>query len=172
MFRIGRWGARIVAAGLIFGGVTVVANPLSGADPVPVVCDVFDGDGVRVTYDAATDTATWTLKGTGDCDGGFPENYDVTLAGSGTSTGLGLCSGSGVVRNVSFAVAVQFSNSSRSFTQNQAWTIPVSGYPVTTPFTLSGPTGSGAGTIWNRIFGKCPGSGGSNAARFQWEQQV
>lgn len=155
----------ILIAAVLSAGLVTTAN-LSGADAVPVVCDVFDPNGV-VLSNNNNGTWTWTLQGTGDCDGGFPENYDVTFSGSGLSNGLGICTGSATT--LVLHVQVTLTNSSRIVQLNERWNVFLSPGVVATPFTVSN-GGQGAGTIFNRIFGVCPGMGGTNASRVAWTQ--
>jgi hypothetical protein len=163
-----RKAVRGLAAAAVIS-VTFATGVGSGsADPVPVVCDVFDPNGVTLT-DNGNGTWSWTVTGVGDCEGGFPENYDVSFTGSGVSNGLGVCSRT--VTSLVLDVHVVLSNSSHTIEQDQRWTVPLTPGVVASPFVIAN-GGTGAGTIFNRIFGACPGSGGTNASRFVWTQTV
>ncbi len=162
--RVGRAACALV----ILGATTFAFTPVSSADPVPITCDVYNPNGLILT-DNGDGTFDWALQGSGTCSGGFPENFNVSFTGSGTSQGNGLCTEERTA--VALTIDAQFTNSSTTIHQNLRWNVLVSPGVITIPFIVSGDS-TGAGDMFTRIFAKCSGSGGTNAARFIWTQQI
>lgn len=162
------WVAWLAASAVILGATLVGGVGTSGADPVPVVCDAFDGNGIRVTPTSGG-TYTWTVQGTGVCSGGLPENYNVSFSGSGTTQGNGLCTQEKT--SVVLVVVATYSNSFSTFSRTLRWNVPIVVGVEAVPFLVSGDA-TGAGVASTRIFLKCLGSGGTDAARFVWEQSI
>lgn len=159
---------RAACALLIVGATLLTFNPVSGADPVPITCDVYNPNGIEVSENG-DGTFDWTLRGSGICSGGFPENFNVSFTGTGTSQGNGLCTQERTA--VALSVEAQYTNSSASIHRSLRWNVLVSPGVITIPFIVSGDS-TGAGDMFTRIFAKCSGSGGTNAARFIWTQQI
>ena len=156
---------------LVFvSGMVVVPSTVAGADPIPIVCDAFNNPGVEVAVNPITGIASWTVRGSGVCSGGFPANPSVDFSGTGTSTGAGLCSGDAAAQDLNLKVTAVFTFPERTVTQQQTWSLPLTTYPGAVEFRISGPA-SGVGTAFTRIFLKCPGSG-NDTARFFWAQTI
>ncbi len=169
-----RFGRALLASALFVAATAalVVVPTSTGHTQVPMECDAFNPtNGVRiVSYDPITKTASWAVNGSGICTGGsLNENFNVSFTGVGTSTALGLCTQDLPTTDLKLFVTATFSNSNRTVTQAQVWTVPLAIQPTSVPFTVSGEA-VGAGVASTRIFLKCPGSGGSDAARFVWAQ--
>src|SRR4051812_44782313 len=167
---VGRWVA--AAAALAIGPVALVATaaPTAADGPLPLVCSTA---GYVNVADPASGPATWAISGAGFCTGKMAPSFNVSFTGSGTSDSLGLCSSQPVVTNLSITVAVTISSpvDGSVWHQTQKWAIPITTFPVTDPITIStGGTTIGLGTMFTRIFAKCPGAG-TPAATFDWAQQ-
>lgn len=108
-------------------------------------------------------TYQWNIVMTGECSGDNKGPYAVFGSADGTSTGLGLCDGSGVIQNLSLD-AVMFLDSTKgpqfSKVLTEHWAAPVTTYPVLTPFVVQNPTGKkpiGAGVLSQHVSGNCDG---------------
>ena len=161
-------GLRMGIALVVTVGGLAALDEVAASDPLPLTCDVFDGGGLHVA-DNGDGTFDWTVRGSGVCTGGFPENYSVSFTGAGTSEGNGLCTQS--LTSVALDVHAQFTNSAGTITRNLRWDIPVTPGVLAMPFVVSGDS-LGAGVVSTRIFLKCSGTGGTDAARFIWEQTI
>lgn len=159
---------RVAVAIAVLGATMLTGMTASDADPVPVTCDAFNGNGISVTPTGGG-TYAWSVKGSGVCSGGLPENYSVSFTGSGTSQGNGLCTDDHTT--VVLIVAATYSNSSSTFTRTLRWNVPIVVGVAALPFLVSGDA-SGVGVASTRIFLKCSGAGGTDAARFVWEQTI
>lgn len=158
----------VAAAIAILGGTLFTGVGVGGADPIPVTCDAFSGSGISVTP-APDGSYTWSVQGFGVCSGGFPENYNVSFTGSGVAQGNGLCT---LERSsVVLVVNASYSNSSSTFTRTLRWNVPLVLGVAAAPFVVSGDA-TGDGVASTRIFLKCQGSGGTDAARFVWTQTI
>lgn len=148
----------LLVVGAILGSIVAVPSTPSGAASLPVVCD---GAGVVNVVPSAAATA-WTISGAGTCKGDFGGTYLMHLDGIGTSDNIGLCGDSGVVTNLNIAVTVTLTNvlTLQTKTQLQRWGSPVTTFPVASPFAVYHGGGlTGGGTIFTRIFAKCPTAG-------------
>jgi hypothetical protein len=159
---------RVAVAIAILGATMLTGMTVSGADPVPVTCDAFNGNGISVTPTGGGLYA-WSVKGSGVCSGGLPENYSVSFTGSGTSQGNGLCTQD--LTSVVLVVVATYSNSSSTFTRTLRWNVPIVIGIEAMPFLVSGDA-TGVGVASTRLFLRCAGSGGTDAARFVWEQTI
>lgn len=162
----------VVATALVVGSGSVSLAPThtSAADPESLVCTVA---AVVQTVPALNDHFRWTVTGVGSCfDAAFPSRgtQQLTVTGTGTSQGLGLCSPDLVVNNLSINVDITAVDSGsglvRVFKEN--WGSPVTTYPVAMPFTVSG-SATGAGVIFTHIFAQCP-PGGTSSASIEWAE--
>lgn len=105
----------------------------------------------------------WNLVMIGACSGDRKGPYAVFGSADGTSTGLGLCDGSGVMQNLSLDV-VMFLDSTKgpqySKELNERWDAPATTYPIVTPFLVKNATGSklmGSGLLSQHVSGNCGG---------------
>ena len=164
---------RMLAIGLLVTtGTVLLPTPSAEAvSPVPITCTV--GGSLEAT--SGPDLTHWKLVGGGSCQGDLEGTYFIpNLLVQGTSDSMGLCGDQGVVTNLSLAAKgtlVNLANPMASKTlAGQTWGAPVTTFPVTTPFLITGPGGDniGGGTINTRIFGKCPLIGGSPAMTIQF----
>ena len=148
----------------------VVALPAAAErQEAPVLCTGWGTVGQSPDPKDAT-LYHWRLTFAGGCEGDMRGPYVMHAAGGGTSTGLGLFDGSGVLQNLDLLLDVTF----RSLTtgaviaRQEAWVAPITTYPIVTPYIVEhvGETGGnqdGAGVIFNHLFAKC-GEGSSPAA--------
>jgi hypothetical protein len=116
-------------------------------------------------------TWDWAVSGAGLCFGDLKGPYSVTLAGRGTSTGLGLCDGV-VVRDLSLATTIHLvSGLSGGRTFTGTWFAPLTTFPLATPFLIDDSSGSlvGAGALATRTRLACPPNG-IPTALFNWTQ--
>jgi hypothetical protein len=166
---------RIVTAALLGLGLAVLpvptTAPAGAVSPVPITCTAAG------TFEAVSGPAVtqWTLSGVGSCQGDLEGTYILgNLLVRGTSDSIGLCGDDGVVHNLSMAAKgtlVNVANPLKSKTlDGQTWGAPVTTYPVTTPFAITGPGGGviGGGSISSRVFGKCPLVGGTPVMTVQF----
>lgn len=110
--------------------------------------------------------ATWQLSGQGGCGG-----HRVVFSGTGTSNGLGLCSSSLLVTNLSINVTGTITRAGGNIIPfTETWGSPVSLFPLATPFliTNSNAASLGAGLVASRITLACGNAGDQKAATFAW----
>ncbi len=140
--------------------VVATAAPAPAAGPVPVECDT--GGSLSVAPDA-TGAAIWTLHLEGTCLGTLQGTEIVTVDGTGTSAGAGLCDGSVLVRDLTIEATVTERNvvSGQTVTTHQIWSLPVTTYPAATPVLIGGEA-SGLGALTSRIFLRCGAAGSEN----------
>ena len=175
MRRIFRWPAlkvlmalslALVAFPALGGGPAQAASPGSG---LPLLCT-----GGGQIFVQNTTPAQWAVSGGGSCPVlTLGPVQTVTIAGSGTSDSLGLCSGQLLVTNLDIAVTVTFTNvvTGQQIVQHQHWASPITFFPVVTPFLLSSDSGDvGGGLLISHIFLRCGNDGGSPSLDFGWVQ--
>lgn len=172
MSRAVRTAAAAASLALIASVVVSQATTAGAADPFSVSCADVAGN---VNSSASGDQVTWMLSGVGTCVGD-PSNppYLVTISGTGVSSGRGVCTTGVAVTNLVLSVNVSMVSTSGgpSFFWTETWTATPNLGVVAVPFTISGGT-AGAGTIFTRIFGQCPGAAGSSpAATYDWVQNL
>ena len=145
--------AGVVGACALFGAV-----PTAGAQAPPALNINCNAAGTVYTLGAGP--ATWTISGRGSCFGDFGGTYFLDFTGVGNSETLGFCSPApDTVRNLSITVTGTLTNTATLASRAilQTWHAPNTTFPVTTPFTIAiGGNDVGAGTVFTRIFGKCP----------------
>ena len=161
---VGRLVARGSVAAVMTAGLVVSAGPAAQAADPDLVCS----GGGSVTITKATDgTYDWLLSGVGSCtQARVAQVRQVSLLGRATTTGLGFCSGSGVIPDFNMAVAATFVRVDPllgpvSTLQAQFWRIPATTFPVVSPFQVTDASGLalGAGELETHIFAKCPPDG-------------
>ncbi|MHB8330437.1 MAG: hypothetical protein ACYDD6_12585, partial [Acidimicrobiales bacterium] len=162
-------GRRLFLAGiasLSATGTTVLAasSSSSATSPIPVIRSCTAAGTVYFGGDATT--TTWTVEATGSCNvtafGGQPTEI-VHLTGTGTSGGLGTCTGwLPVATNLDINADVTFTNTvtGQVIDDPQTLSLPITTFPITSPFVSTGTIGSGAGTLFIHIFGQCGNDGG------------
>jgi hypothetical protein len=168
MSRLSKSLLALACAGAAVGGTAAVGAQRLDAAEIALACTA---SGTADVAPAGTGFA-WTVRGIGSClDVALPlaDAQIVSFTGTGTSDTLGLCSGL-VVSNLSIAVQMTLldpvTNTTRSF--NEVWSLPVTTYPIATPFLISGAK-SGAGTILSHILATCPPKG-TDSANYAWAQ--
>lgn len=170
--KLSRTLGRILLAVVVAGGLlTAGATPGSAVSAVSLEC-VGTGQ-VKVTPTGSGST-NWDVNGEGTCAGNF-DSWTVALDGSGTSDTLGLCTSDLTVSNLSIDVTLTLDPATPGRpgeTRNQNWGAPQTTFPGTTPFLIT-EDGSlaGAGTIFTRIFLRCP-ERGTPAASFEWTMRT
>ncbi|HEX9682816.1 MAG TPA: hypothetical protein VGA13_07020 [Acidimicrobiales bacterium] len=165
-----KFAARL-AVGAIFVAVLVpvTGSGTSGAvSPLPVTCTAA---GTVSTTFVDADTTSWALSGSGSCQGDLEGTYLVSFTGVGTSDGMGICADGPVVQDLELLITGTLT-SLQPGANPQAlvarWHNPLATWPVVTPFAVNQQGGQiGAGTMWTRIFAKCP-TAGSPVATFQF----
>ena len=159
-----------VAVALGAAGAGAAAGFHRAAASEQLVCNAV---GTVQTSLGANDQVTWSLSGTGSCLGVAQASFGVVFSGTGTSTGLGLCTGDLSVTNLALNVTATLTNSSNGSVSTVAeqWTAPLATYPETTAFVVGNASGQaiGLGDLFTRIFGKCA-PGGSPSTTFAWTQ--
>lgn len=149
--------ARTAVVGALATGGLVGVQVGSASAAGPIVCTAAG----TVTYSHALvgDLVTWSVIGKGSCLGDGQGTYFLDFTGTGTSHGLGACD-DGVVSDLNIRVSGTYTNAATLVPKfiNQTWSSPVTTFPETTPFTISG-NGTGAGTIVTHIVAHCPPSG-------------
>lgn len=170
--KLSRTLGRILVAVVVAGGLlTAGATPGGAVSVVSLEC-VGTGE-IDVT--PGEESTDWALTGEGNCVGDR-DSWTVSVDGVGTSDSLGLCTGDPTVTNLSIDVTLDLENNTPGRpdeTRSQTWGAPQTTFPGTTPFLISedGST-AGAGTMFTRIFLRCPGNDGSPAASFEWTMRV
>jgi hypothetical protein len=165
--------ARAMCAGLLAVALTTVvpAGQAGAVSPVPITCTAAG------TFEAISGPVLtqWKLAGAGSCQGDLEGTYVLpNLLVQGTSDSIGLCGDDAVVTNLRMSASGTLFNLGAPMKSKtlagQVWGSPVTTYPVTTPFLITGADGQliGAGTINSRVFGKCPLVGGSPVATVQF----
>lgn len=107
---------------------------------------------------------SWSVNGRGSCVDRIG-TYIIDYSGSGTSKGLGLCSGL-LVQNLRIPVSATFvrTGNLQVFTETLVFSAPVTTYPLATPVLVSGPGALiGAGLISTHYFLNCPPKGSDDA---------
>lgn len=157
----------VLAAAVLTAGFTAAGSASVNAAPLPVTCT---GAGT-VTVSSGNPLSSWSLNGAGSCQGDMEGTYIMSLAGGGTSDGLGLCGDSGTVTNLNLTVTAVLTNAATGVpkTKLMKWTAPATTFPIATPFTVEqgspvSPTGSGL--FFTRIFAKCPTLGSPVASYY------
>ena len=149
-----------VATCLLLGTLVLGAKP---AEAIIGPLDCTSAASVVVMDDPITGLTSWSITGRGSCSGNGGGTQFVDYTGSGTSKGLGACSSSGVVENLSIAVTGTLLNPTTGIARPllQEWHSPATTFPVAVPFLIG--DGRGAGTIFTRIAGQCPPAGSPTA---------
>jgi hypothetical protein len=170
MDRLSRTGRLLLAVAMTLCLVAGVAAPASARAGLPLVCQT---SGIVTQTDNGDGTWNWDFViAFGQCFGDFGGPYAMTGAGSGTSTGLGLCDGL-LVQNLQILMnlhLVSALGSARDKFLTEVWSAPISTYPVATPFLVSSvPDGGlvGAGAILSHIGLKCPPAGTPGAVTIE-----
>jgi hypothetical protein len=153
------------AAAALAGGLLVVSAPAAHAAS-QLVCT---GGGQVIIHGQSDGTYLWALSGIGSCT--TPEKIaqvrQVNLVGTGTTTGLGLCSGGtpdlsalALHMDVTF-VSLSATRELISTVQHQIWSLPATTFPIATGFAVSDPGGPtiGGGEFETHIFAQCPPDG-------------
>ena len=110
------------------------------------------------------------MAGKGSCLADRQGPYLVSFTGVGTSEGLGLCDGSGIVQDFNIVITGTLKNTvtGKLTPLSEEWFSLVTTYPIVTPFLVATYDGKlGAGLLSTRIGGNC---NGSPAATFVWTQ--
>jgi hypothetical protein len=140
--------------------VAMIATPASAGPRLTCVANGHVG-----LTDNGDGTWTWDVQGVGPCLNFGTGPYFVSFSGSGTSTGLGLCTGL-VVQDLNIDVNLNILNirngNVTSTTEN--WFAPITTFPIATPFFINDGQ-SGAGAIATRVGANCP-PGGFSVATF------
>lgn len=158
-----------------FMGVALLAvlapvspTPAGAVSPLPITCN---GAGALTTV-TGPETTQWFFEGVATCQGDLEGVYVVpSLLVTGTSDSIGLCGGDGVVTNLHLDPSGTLVNpvdplASKTVAE-QHWSAEITTFPIATPFLISG-SHEGAGNISTRIFGMCPGTGGTPVATIQF----
>jgi hypothetical protein len=157
-------------------GVVLAAGaalPAQAQPPLlPVIACVATGN-VSFSFDSTTGVNTYGFTGNGSCAGDTQGTYQVSISGTGTSSGAGLCGGSLplLITKLHLTVQVTLTNvfTGVSRTEQQVWSSPISTFPITTPFLVKTARGGiGAGDFLNRIHGQCVVPPGSPVAIYAW----
>jgi len=155
-----------------------VTVPAHAADPIQLDCSVLapGGGNGSTHFDPVphTDKWAWSISGIATCNDQQNGQYQLTFTGAGTSTGLGLCSSSGTVDNLSIAMDLTLysidTGTARSMHEN--WGASSTTFPETTPFLVTQNGAQiGQGTLITHIFDHCP-PGGTSSTVFQWTQSI
>lgn len=170
-----------VRRGLVLGSIVGIAASTSvgslGARPAvaagtaqTIVCTAA---GATTTVALQNDVYSWKLVGSGSCQGSLSGTLGVALSGSGSSFGLGDCSGDPAVTALRLNLIITLTNYSTGVvtTFPELWDADVTSYPAATAFNVEDPVNGpvGAGVLVTHIFAKCP-PGGSSSTSFQWSQ--
>ena len=120
------------------------------------------------------DKWAWHFRGIASCGSEATSgSYEATFEGVGTSDGLGQCSPTGTVNNLSIAVDITMFSTQFGTVRNlhETWGASTTTFPETTPFVVSqGANTIGVGTLFAHIFDHCP-PGGTQTTWFQWIQE-
>ncbi|HUY64429.1 MAG TPA: hypothetical protein VMV14_07935 [Acidimicrobiales bacterium] len=170
---------RILLTGTAILGATGTAvlaleTSSSAVNPVPVVrtCTATG----TIYFGGTATTTTWTLNASGSCNvATFPvqPTETVTLTGTGTSGGLGTCTGTlPVATNLDLTTDVNYTNTvtGKVIHDPSTLSLPITTFPITSPFIKAGTIGSGAGTVFIHIFAGCGNNGGKPSAQFVWTE--
>jgi len=147
----------------------VVGAPTASASLTPNL-ECTTGANLEVINDIGNHWL-WSLNGGGQCADGNT-TYQAQVAGTGTSTGLGLCDASGVVTNLSIQVSLTLTNvvTGEITTRLEKFSSPITTFPIATPFIVTGSGNTiGAGNLDTHIFLHCP-PGGTPSAFLVWDQ--
>jgi hypothetical protein len=155
---------------LAFAAVAGFGPNAAGVEGLPIICTAAG----TVGYVDGSPVDGWTVSGQGSCQGDLEGTYSMSFAGSGTSTGLGVCDASLVVRDLDLLVTYTLVSFATGDVQTIAhrWIAPVTTYPVGTPFIVEHVPAEvpvGAGVFFNHIFLNCSGS---PVATFDWAWQT
>ena len=163
-----RLAVATVAIGMLVGSGEIArsAPALAFTGSPPLLCVATPT--VHVAPGTPAGTFDWTITGAGSCFGNASRGtFTLSLDGSGTSTGLGLCSGL-LVQNLALTVNVTITRISTGVTQTavEHWFAPVTTYPLVTPFLVSDSTNKlvGAGAVSTHILLQCPPKGKDDGA--------
>jgi len=113
----------------------------------------------------------WALAGGGQCVG-LDAVYTANIAGSGTSTGLGLCDSSGVVVDLDIDMALTLTSTvtGQAKAEDDHWQSQVTTFPLSTAFTVvHNFITVGLGNLDTHIFIHCP-PGGTPSTFLVWDQ--
>lgn len=162
-----------VAAGSGAALLTVVLTVGLDAGPASAQTGVMAcvGTGAVQLRSGSGPAVDWSIDLTGvSCVAGDGA-LGGTLAGAGTSQGLGLCpsppSSASIpltVDDLSVNVTASLSGARGAVTLADTWTAPLTTFPIATPFLITrGGSLVGAGTIVTHIFAQCPPTGTPSA---------
>ena len=171
--------------GLALAATALVASPTTASSDGPLPAIVCTAAGQVTVVESGPDLldVVWFVSGQGVCGGNLDEPYTMQFRGVGTSNGAGLCSDTfpPVVTDLVISSVVTFRQtvSGGTKTERQVWSAPITTFPGATPYLIGGDT-TGAGSMFTRIFLKCPrGNGplagllpgtGNSSATFDWAQ--
>jgi hypothetical protein len=158
---VGRRLGRVAAAtALTVGLVGAAVGPGSpaGAASLPLACTAV-GRADHI-IDAGTGEVTWTITGQGECTGDFGGPYAFDFTGSGTSKGLGTCTGDATLQDLRIDVTGTIRSIATGTTRtiDQTWAQSQAVFPGPAAFAISG-SDDGIGELTSRIFGNCPPAG-------------
>lgn len=158
------WRHVLVILALSAALVPVMGGTANAALPLPIECTAAGS----VNFVDSVGLDSWTVGGTGSCQGNLQGTYILNFTGTGTSDSTGLCDNSVVVIDLKINVVGTLTDTagSNSFPINHDWVAPATTYPLATPFEIQKNSDSsliGAGNFFNHIFLQC---GGSPTAQF------
>jgi hypothetical protein len=115
----------------------------------------------------------WIIPaGRGSC-AAHDSTYFLDFSGTGTSLGLGECSGSPSVANLDIALDMTFTSSTTGLVSvvREHFTSLETTYPISTSFTVEDNAHNtlGAGVLFTHIFAHCP-PGGTSSTSISWTQ--
>jgi len=161
--------ARLALVAIMAMAAFGLVSPQSSQAAASIICN---GAGRLEATPQPDGTAVWTVSGGGRCLEPLTPNSQpriLTFAGTGTSTGLGLCSPGGLlVTNLQIVVDVHmFKTGDLGFdSEQEVWSAPVTLFPLATPFLVNGLAGAGLST--HRIFLNCGNENPKPAATFDF----
>ena len=167
-------GAVLLACGLVVGAAaSAQASPLPSGE-AGYLCTAGGQIDVHSTTDGPY---AWTMSAAGSCSNArIAQIRQVTLVGSASTQGLGVCSNDGVIPAFSMSVTatfVQLVPTPATAIQHEVWQLPATTYPVVSPFQVLDDSGAplGAGEFATHVFVRCP-PGGQPTVQVTWSQSV
>ena len=166
---------RLFRAAAGAGAAILLAVLTVGLDAVPAGAQVgtmeCTGSGSVQLTSGTGSAVNWRVDLTGVSCVSADETLGGSVAGAGTSDGLGLCPAAPsnptiplTVDNLNINATESLSGFRGGVTVDDTWTAPLTTFPIATPFLITrGGSLVGVGSIVTHIFAQCPPAGTPSA---------